>query len=217
LHFALAAAVLLATAACHENTPTAGGQTGGVQSGCLPVDTMALDPTDESPLGFSAIDTLTAIGETQSGMLTWASGVTTGVTVTVSPDDGPVEYLDREWRSDNDADVQPVGDPGDCTDVVAIPLALGFKTVDGAFDEVWRAELLAETAASASFATNFDPAALHGGYVVTEVDATAFDSLTLRIQVDFVSGVAHGGLSGQGTTSPNEGAVSAQNFDIAAF
>lgn len=191
------------------------GQSGEESLGCLAVAEQDYALADATPLGFTGQElTDLAVGD-HAAVLTWAAGGTTDLTVAVASDATTVQWRDMEWQDDGSG-METMEYDTSCSDVLALPVTVGFTTADGAFAESWSLELLASVATEAQTYTELDLDALAGTYAVTEVDPADYDQvrafLTLLVATDGVSGV----LDGQGEKVDGETA-SASHFDIATF
>lgn len=202
-----------------------GGQTGEETAGCLPVRSETLAQGATSPLGFSADALLAALGSERRVPLTWDDGTTTSLQLELSYAGGDVIFSEREYRdAPSSAGLTSTAPRPElasvCNDVLTIAATLGFVTADGAFDEAWPILLSAEAANTASAYYQLDVSALAGTFRVTQVDAAAFDQLSVFATISFTQGAWTGSLSGQATSLAGpgrEGSASAQTFQVATF
>ena len=210
----LADAVLFAGQGCDH----AGGQTGEESYGCRPVSSTPLATTASSPLGFSAADALTTMGGSHDGTVNWAKGGDTALTVSITPRGGDAAFVHRAWGGGSgsvEIEIASV-DAGACSDSIDIPVTLGFKTADGAFDEQWDATLSATTASRGQIVLPVDVAKLTGTYHVTEVDPSQYTKIDVTLQLSIDAGVPSGSLAGIGTQVQGDTA-SGTPFSIATF
>ncbi len=194
-----------------------GGQTGEETVGCLPVERDMLAWSERSTLGFSADELLNALGSEREGRLAWQNGTSTPLTLTLARASGSVEFQQRAWM--NDGSGRELATSGDCNDVLALPVTLGFTTSDGAFAEQLQLTLLAQSAARADAFVSIDLDSLEGSFTVTQVDPADFDDVLASLTLAFDNDGWSGSLSGQAVTtgSAADGASSATNFAIATF
>ena len=194
-----------------------GGQTGEETVGCLPVERDMLAWSERATLGFSADELLNALGSGRDGRLTWQNGTSTPLSLTLARASGSVELQRREWT--NDGSGRELASAGECNDVVALPVTLGFTTSDGAFSEQWLLTLLAESTTRGSAFVSIDLDSLEGSFSVTQVDPGDFDDVLASLTLAFDDDGWSGTISGQGvTTGPGaDGTSSATHFAIASF
>lgn len=195
--------------------PSGGGQVGEENFACLSVEDTVLDPSQESPLGFAAEQILSAISGTHQLPLTWADGGATSLTLELSSA-GAITFQDREWV-DSETGTEAPQEIGleDCEDVVEIEMLLGLQTDDGGLNESWSVRVLATSANNATTTYAFDA-------VTGSLDIASYaleqdvDAVSAYVDVEFVSGVPSGSISGQSESS--DGAtVSSTGFEIATF
>lgn len=210
----LAAVVLFAGQGCDHS----GGQTGEESYGCTAVSSSPLATTTKAPLGFSAADALQTMGGSHDGTVHWAKGGDTALTVSITPKGGDAAFVHRAWGGGSggtEIEIAAV-DAGACSDSVDIPVTLGFKTADGAFDEQWDATLSAATANRGQIVLPVDVTKLTGGYHVTEVDPSQFTKIDVTLELSIDAGVPSGSLGGIGTQVQGNTA-SGTPFSIATF
>jgi hypothetical protein len=210
----LAAAILFAGQGCDH----AGGQTGEESYGCRPVSSAPLATTASSPLGFSAADALATMGGSHTGNLHWAKGGDTALTVSIMPKGGDAAFVHWAWGGGSGgAEIEIAAvDAGACRDAVDIPVTLGFKTADGAFDEQWDATLSASSTSRGQIVLPVDVTKLTGSFHVTEVDPSQFTKIDVTLQLSVDAGVPSGSLVGIGTRVQGDTA-SGTPFSIATF
>ena len=189
-----------------------GGGSGPPEAACVAVESRSLAWSEQSPLGFSADGLLRALGSERETRLTRADGTSTGLHLGLSRvSAGSVQLQTRERESS----VPGQADAGTaCGDVMRVPATLSFTTNDGAFDETWPIELVAEDTARAAGRAEFDLLAVAGDYSVTEVDPASFDQVVGAIALEFVGTAWAGELSGEARAN---GAGGAEHFDIGTF
>jgi hypothetical protein len=191
-----------------------GGGGAAAEASCVAVETRSLAWSELSPLGFSADGLLRAIGSEHETRLTRADGTSTGLTLgLVRVSAGSVAFQTRERAS-------TAGGPADagtpCSDAMSVPVTLSFTTNDGAFDETWTVELLAEDMARATGHAEIDLLTLDGTYGVTDVDPASFDEVVGILDLELAASAWTGELSGQARNG-DTGAASARDFDIGRF
>jgi hypothetical protein len=201
-----------------EDGPDApGGQTGEETVGCLPVERDMLAWSERSTLGFSADELLNALGSEREGRLRWASGTSTPLTLTLARASGSVEFQQREWTTDSSG--RELANAGVCSDVVALPVTVGFTTSDGAFAERWQLTLLAESTARGGAFLSIDLDSLEGSFMVTQPEPNDFDDVLASLTLSFDEDGWSGTIAGQGVTtgSATDDSSSATEFAIATF
>lgn len=204
--------------------PNDGGQSGEEGVACTAIDSTEYALGDDTPLGFTGQSVVDLAAGDHLGVLTWASGTPTDLTVGVATTSTSVTWNDNEWTggdqngSDNGMEMKALGD---CLDDLVLGVDLSFTTADGAFAESWPLELHAATAdeVTAYNELNFD--ALTGTYTVTEVDPTAYDAVTGYLDLSLTAAGPAGTIQGQaettGDASDPDSTSSATNFEIATF
>jgi hypothetical protein len=149
-------ALAFATMGCSSET-TSGSR--GVS--CIVVETRAIGPDDETPLG-TANGVVAGITLMQHANLRWFSNretQTTGdttLTVEVLPDTTSVTYETRK--------AEDVAQAALCGDVMNVSAALLFKTADGTFDERFSGTLHKGMGISADFVGTLPASELQGSY-----------------------------------------------------
>jgi hypothetical protein len=205
------------------NNPPIGGQTGEETIGCLAVETRALAWSERSPLGFSADELLTALGDERESQLERAGGTRTRLRLRLELErgGGAPQFEEREWVQPNLGAAEPAAEiSAACDDVISLPATLRFDTNDGAFAEALSLQLLAESRTRATATLSLDPAMLQGTFSATEVEPGSYDELRLIFTLVFESDTWFGNIEAQaidnGDGSP-DGAVSERNVAIGTF
>ena len=203
------------TAELSACAPSGGGQVGEENFVCLSVEDTVLDPSQESPLGFAAEQILVAISGTHQLSLTWADGAASSLTLELSSA-GAITFQDREWvESETGTEAPQELGLGQCEDVIEIEMLLGLQTDDGGLNESWPVRVLATSANNATTTYAFDAVtgSLDIGSYALEQDV---DAVSAYVDVEFVSGVPSGSISGQSESSDGD-TVSSMGFEIATF
>lgn len=195
--------------------PLDGGQIGAEDGTCEVVDTQPLGRDEVSALGFAAGAVLDYAAGEHADALVWAAGGSTPLVLTVT-ETADIAFLTREARSGDGGGTVATEMAPWCPNVVSMGVAVGLRTDDGAFDEAWDLELLADTAdlASASVALDdvagtFDP----WDYAPDDAD---FDAVRAWLDVTFTAAGPYGAVSGLGEGTDGDTAY-AQALPIATF
>ena len=184
------------------------GGSGGPPAECEPVQSRSLAWSERSPLGFSADELLGTLGSPRETRLRQSDGTSTALSLAITrASGGSLSFQTRERQS---ASLEPEA----CADAMSLPVTLSFATNDGAFDETWTLELLAEGAGHATGHADVDLLTLEGSYTVTEVDPEAFDEIVGLLDIDLDASTWSGKLSGRGDS---ESGGSGQRFEIGTF
>lgn len=187
-------------------TPSCGGQVGEENgAACTIVRSTVLAPDELPPLGMSANDVLAHLGATRTVTVAWADGAQTTATITFGAMTGAPQHHERQWRSSGDGGggVEPAI-AIDCEDQLEVPLAIGFSTADGAFDENWSASIVASVSDFATFSRNIDE--VRGSFVVSPyVPAGNWNSVRAWLSIGF----------GTDTSGEIEGQAAGENGDVA--
>ena len=186
-----------------------GGETGGTWNeedqptyageGCVEQAT-PLAADEVSPLGFSAADVATLVGESVTTPMVWLETADLGVEATVVPGPSELTLTILDLTNPRFVDASPE-EPEDgpaiepaavCPDRVDIDVTLHIATADGALDETVSATLHATSAELVELLVPLDPTSLTGTFSVAAVSATAeLESFALRSTYDPV------GMSGE--------------------
>jgi hypothetical protein len=206
-----------ATCACSAR----GGQTGEEGAGCLPIRREVIAVDARSSLGFSGADVLAALGARQSRTLTYAGGATTSLALALDHDGGSIEFVEREFRSEDSGREPAISGmeiASDCGDVLELELTLSFETADGAFDEAWPVTLSADSSSSARIHHVFDPDALSGSY---SIDRGSYDDVSGMVSLNLVGMIWTGAIYAQGeergASTNSDSVASATEIPIATF
>lgn len=175
------------TGSGHKGDDTGGGDVSGTPYCEETRTSLAMD--EASPLGFSAMDVITGIGEDVPAELTWAKdGGTTGLLIEVHVEG--VEFVDQEVVVPDSGAVADIY--VECPDYLAMQTGLQLETEDGLLEDAVSTELRATEAVAAEFSERLPLDAFDHPEIFAHVDTTDADVVEAT-----VSGVFRGG----GTTS----------------
>ncbi len=149
-------ALLPFAAACGDKDGDTGSDDGLWMPYCESTETV-LDAEDVSPLGFSAKDLLTAVGDEVLADLYWIDGGSTVLRLGLAPT-GSVTFVDLEVAEPPD-DAGAIADIGVvCDDYLAVGATMSLISDDGLLSDGFAVELTATTAASAGIAVRAERA-----------------------------------------------------------
>jgi hypothetical protein len=185
-----------------------------VQSQSLALDEM-------SPLEFTASDALASIAGNWERSLTWAKGGTTELTFAVTATGTTARWLDLEWVDEGvvgeDGVVAEGASPALCTDMLELPIAVQFDTVDGSFAESWTGFAFAQAATQAIHEHQFDVTKLDGSFEIVELDPMEFDTASGDVDATFANGALNGDISLRAFKTAEDGSRTSFAVPIATF
>lgn len=196
------------------------GNTDVAELGCTETpDELSIE--EESPLGFAGRAITTIAGGDHTADLTYSTGDTTGLTLSVTYQDGDIRFIDSEVESVPEGEEAPAIMP-ECPDRLEVDVRLEASTDDGALAETWESTLFAYEEQSINVYQELDPSALSGTLdVASFVTATDYDTLTAWlsgvITVTDFSGEIAGQASGEEDCTGDDCAAWAENVSIATF
>jgi len=187
----------------------AGNET--VSGGCEAVETRAVG-FDEDVGGYTAAQVLDVVMGTHSRTLTWNSGSTTGLTLTLT---GATEavFVDEEVLATGGPAIEIA-----CTDTLQIAMDIQVVTVDGQLNFEAPAVLRASAAEWQQVSVSLDrPDVL---FRAIDWVAEPYDRLTSALIAGWNTGELSGSIAAQGESvygSGDEAAVLVSNIEIAVF
>lgn len=199
--FSLLSLALLTTTAC---TPD---DTEETLSGCQDIGSTPLALDETSTLGFQAADLLNAVEKSYTDTLAWSDGSTTGVTLTVTYEDGAISLVDSEYQSAEGEGTLETADMMVCSDRMDIAVMVSLKTDDGAFDESWALTLSSTNGTEGLLVDELDLEALKGSYQIRALDAANFDEVTAFLNVVVTAEGSRGEINEQGSKVEGETAM----------
>lgn len=163
---------------------------------------------EESPLGFAGRAVTTIAGGDHTATLTWATGDTTELTLSVSYQDGDIRYIDSEPEEPGPGEVAPAISPV-CEDRLEVDVVLEAATEDGALAETWDSTL---SAYEEQVINLYEELAIDGltgtldvASYVTSADYTALSAwISGEITVTGTSGEVAGQASGEDDCGDSE-------------
>jgi hypothetical protein len=138
---------------------------------------------EASSLGFSGADLLALASGVHSETLSWASGGSTPVTVTVTWGEGEVRFMDSEAVYPDTGLTMDIGI--ECQDYLEVDVALTIATEDGALDESFDLALRSDEGTTVSASVQLDHTQMNGSYEFTLMDPSEYDSVTHFLDVAF--------------------------------
>lgn len=204
--------------ACGEDDDTGNKGDEAWMPYCESVSTdLAMD--EVSPLGFSGADLGAALAAKYTAPLTWGSGGSSDLLITLGLD-GPVQFVDLSEAvppegTEHIADIAVV-----CDDYLRIGGAATLSSADGLLAESLSVEFSASTASSASFSlerspTDFAHPEIFAPYEAPPGEAGDIDEVHVLVNGQFgVGGVSTGGIDY--VSSGSDGNTAWQSMDQVA-
>lgn len=172
----------------------------GAALGCTETpDELSIE--EESPLGFAGRSITTIAGGDHSATLTYATGETAELTVSVAYRDGDIRYIDSEPETSSGGVAPAIA--AECPDRLEVDVSLELATDDGALAEAWEGTLIAYEEQT----INFYKELVVGGLTGT-LDIPSF---VLATDYDDLSAWASGVITVTGTTGEIAGQASGQD------
>ena len=177
---------------------------------------------EESPLGFAGRAITTIAGGDHTADVTYSTGDTTSLTLSVLYQDGDIRYIDSEVEEVPDGQVAPAIMP-ECLDRLEVDVSLEAATDDGALAESWTSTLTAYEEQSIGVYQELDIDALSGTLdVASFVSSSDYEELSAWISAEITVTTMTGEIAGQasGTDECDEGddcSAWAESVPIATF
>lgn len=177
---------------------------------------------EESPLGFAGRAITTIAGGDHTADVTYSTGDTTSLTLSVLYQDGDIRYIDSEVEEVPEGQVAPTIWP-ECLDRLEVDVALEVATDDGALAEAWTSTLTAYEEQTIGVYQELDIDALSGTLDVESfVTSADYDELSAWLSAEITVTTMTGEIAGQasGTDECDEGddcSAWAEAVDIATF
>ena len=182
-----------------------------VSGGCEVVETRTVS-FDEDVGGFTAAQVLNVVQGVHSKTLTWNSGASTGLTLSLTGASEAI-FVDEEVVSNGGPTIEIA-----CTDTLQIAMDIQVVTVDGQLN--FEAPVVVRSSAAEWQETSVS---LDRGDVLFRASdwvTEPYDSLTSSLSAAWLDGVLGGNiavLSETSSGSGSEGVVSASHIEIAVF
>ena len=182
-----------------------------VSGGCAVVETRTVS-FDEDVGGYTAADVVGVVLGTHSKTLTWSSGATTGLTLSLT---GATEavFVDEEVPATGGPTIEIA-----CTDTLQIAMDMQVVTVDGQLNFEAPVVMVSSAAEWHEVSVSLDrPDVL---FQASDWVTEPYDSLTSSLSAAWLDGVLSGSISAVAETtsgSGSEGVVSASLVEIAVF
>tara|TARA_B100000530_G_C15830149_1_gene437103 strand:+ start:320 stop:958 length:639 start_codon:yes stop_codon:yes gene_type:complete len=179
--------------------------------GCEPIDTRTVG-FDEDLGGYTASQVVARVLGTHSKTLTWNTGASTGLTLSVT---GATEavFVDQEVVSAGDEAIEIA-----CDDALQITMGIRVVTVDGQLNFEAPVVLIASGIDAQQVSVSLDrPDVL---FRASEWVSEPYDTLTSALVADWLDGALSGTITAQAQSSSgggSEGIEMVSNIQIAAF